>query len=390
MLSASPFLYWWRVLRFAVFGQQPKTAAELPIWAICVPLRLWHKPVRADGRTFEDLHAGNMAGRRILPLRAFYLLFLFLWPLAALSQALRRFSWLYWKMTMSRPELALQHPKASYTRDEIVLSRPDYTIGMFYAYWFNKERAAFFSLDDKRVFVSACQKAGLPIPRTFASREAAVATGKDIIVKEATSDLGYGVTILTSEELAEEEDTLERFVLQERLYNHPALLAAFPPTAPLSSFRVMTMLDPTTGEPRVVRTAVRIGRAGSAVDNTQQGGIWSRVDMRTGAIQSGVTRHDFGLYDNGKPIRHGEHPDTGKSFVGIRVPWWEEGKALALKAHATLAPGAITLGWDVALCEGAPVLLEVNVWTVLYDYDPDSDIFTPACELMLRELGRLS
>jgi hypothetical protein len=392
-LSASPFLYWARVVRFALLGRVPETADELPIWALTVPFRLWHAQVRGDGRTFEDLHTRGVSriGRRILPLRSLYLLFLFLWPLSAFARSLRRGRrfLFYWRTCLGRPELPLQHPHSDYEEREVTWARPDYTLGMLYAYWFHRTRDPFFALDDKREFVRACRAAGFPIPETL-TREEAIAKGGEYVVKEATSDLGYGVTVLDAKELAEVDEPLDKFVIQKRLKNHRALLAAFPETAPLSSFRVMTMLDPRTNEPTVVRTAVRIGRAGSDVDNTQQGGIWSRVDLRTGQIQAGVTRKTFGIYKEGRPLREGVHPDTGKSFVGLRVPWWDEGKALAVAAHKALAPNALSLGWDVALCEGAPVLLEVNVWTVLYDYDPDTDIFTPACELMLKKLKELT
>lgn len=378
--------------RFALLGQLPRTAEELPIWAMTVPLRMWKTVARADGRTFEDLHAVGIGetARKLLPLRSFYLLFLLLWPLSALGRALRRgpgFG-LYWKMAMSRPELAVQHPQSTYTEREVLWGRPDYTLGMFYAYWFNKERASFFALDDKREFARVMAAEGFPLPPALTVEEALSSEGP-VVVKDATSDLGYGVSIMAAAELRQLVEPLDQLVLQKRLCNHRTLLKFLPADAPLSSFRVMTMLEPVTKKPVVVRTAMRMGRAGSDVDNTQQGGIWARVAMDNGQIQGGVTRHSFGLYKHGKPVRETHHPDSGKSFVGVRVPWFEEGKRLAVRAHEQVAPEATTLGWDIALCEGAPVFLEVNVWTVLYDYEPDNDIFTPACALMLEKLREL-
>ena len=70
----------------------------------------------------------------------------------------------------------------------------------------------------------------------------------------------------------------DELVVQERLRNHPALLKAYPLDAPLSSLRVITMLDEETAEPRVLRCAVRIGRAGMPVDTTQPGGFWANLD----------------------------------------------------------------------------------------------------------------
>src|SRR5690606_21408888 len=146
------------------------------------------------------------------------------------------------------------------------------------------------------------------------------------VVKDPREDLGYGVRIVDAAQLAECDDDV---VIERVLRNHPVLLEAFPDTAPLSSFRVITTLDPKTREPRVVRCAIRIGRAGMAVDNTQQGGIWAKVDVRTGAILSGVTKETFGLRDENGPVRERVHPDTGRAFEGLGIPWFEECKGLA-------------------------------------------------------------
>ncbi|MFN7131784.1 MAG: sugar-transfer associated ATP-grasp domain-containing protein [Myxococcales bacterium] len=86
-------------------------------------------------------------------------------------------------------------------------------------------------------------------------------------------------------------------------------------------------------------------------------------------------------------MREPNHPDTGRPFAGIRVPWWDEGRRLALEAHRRLAPDALTLGWDVGLAAEAPVFLEVNVWTASYDYDPPDDAYAHDCALMLARLS---
>ena len=110
------------------------------------------------------------------------------------------------------------------------------------------------------------------------------------------------------------------------------------------------------------------------------------MDTATGSLQAGTSNKTFGRLENGEPIRHGAHVDTGTSFVGLRVPWFEEGRALALRAHRLLAPDGIALGWDVGLAADAPVLLEVNVWTTSYDYDPPSDAHGDACVAVLARL----
>lgn len=376
--------YWRRIVRFALLGRLPEAPDDVSIWALCVPYRLWRAPRRYDGTTFEDAYTrGAGRSRAFVPYRGLYLVFLFLWPFVAWLRALWRRTEAprYWRLFLARPDLSLLHPKSDYTEAEAAWSRPDFALGMYAAWDYSKTRADWHSLEDKGVFVKRAREAGLPIPPTVTSAEA-IARGGQWICKDPTADLGYGVAWLTAEELAEVDDHHE-IVVQERLYNHPAL--PFPKDAPLSTLRVITLLD-ANGEPTVSRCAVRIGRSGSPVDNTQQGGIWCRVDLETGELCAGVKKDDFGVWEDGHPIRHGEHPDNGRSFVGVRVPWFDEGRRLALEAHRKLAPDAPSLGWDVALAAEAPVLLEVNVWTVCYDYDPQTDAFTPSIDLILRRL----
>lgn len=380
--------YWRRVIAFALGGALPRSADDVPVWALTVPFTLWNAVVRHDGRTFAELYTPGLsaAARRLLPLRALYLAFLFAWPWVALVRSLGRGrAWRpYLHHALTFPELAVFHPKADYSAREVAWSRPDFSIGMFYAWVMHRSRAGYLRLDDKRYFLDVCERAGLPLPPTYTASEA-IALGGDFIAKDPQRDLGFGVTAVTGDELAAVREP-DRFIIQRRLRNHPTLRAIFGDEAPLSSFRVITTLDPETREPAVTRCAVRIGRADTDADNTAQGGIWARVDLDTGVILAGVTKKTFGVYKGGAPVLFGEHPDTGRSFVGVRVPWFDEGRAMALDAHRRIAPEAITLGWDIALTEESPVFLEVNVWTTCYDYDPPNDARAPACAWIVRGL----
>jgi hypothetical protein len=381
--------YWRRVARFALLGHPPRAVWDVPTWGLCVPFRLWRLPVRYDGVTFEENYSPGLSprARRLLPLRWLYLLFLVLWPWTAFLRALRpgRRGWRYFRGALRRPDLSVFFPRATFSERELDWSRPDHALGMFHACEYVRTRAAYFELDDKRAFHAACLRAGLPVPRRV-SRNEALALGGEWMVKDPRGDLGHGVRRLQASALAALPQS-EEVVIEEVLHNHPDLLVALPPTAPLCSFRVITTLDAASGEPRVSRCALRIGNAGAAADNTAQGGIWSQVDVESGAIRAGVKKKTFGKWQGEVPVRHGEHPDTGRSFVGLRIPRFEENVALALHAHRTLAPFALSLGWDVALAASGPALLEVNVWTVTYDYEPQTDQLTPSCQAILARLS---
>ena len=381
-------IYWYRICRFTLLRQRPSSPAEVPVWALGIPFILWHTPWRPSGRTFERSYFGSYGKmtRRLLPLRSLYLLFLFFWPFVAAIWALKRGrgAWRYWQGAMAYPDLALLHAKATYTDQEWRFTRPDFAIGMFYGLRWAQDTPDYLRLEDKNIFLERARAAGLPVPPTL-SVEEAEALGGPIFVKSSRGDLGFGIQVVDASELKEYEDAHE-MILQAPLKNHPALLTAFPEDAPLSTLRVTTIKDPTTGGHRIARCALRMGMAGAPTDNTAQGGIWANIDPETGEIKEGVTKETFGLWDGAMPRRTGTHPDTGRTFAGMKVPYWEIGRKMALEAQKALAPEALSMGWDIALAESGPVFLEVNVWTVVYDYDPPDDAFTPAATQIVEGL----
>ncbi|KPZ51782.1 hypothetical protein AN389_03902 [Pseudoalteromonas sp. P1-7a] len=102
---------------------------------------------------------------------------------------------------------------------------------------------------------------------------------------------------------------------------------------------------------------MRIGRNGRKVDNWsgKQGGIGVNVNIKNGALSSQGIDYSKNLYT--------EHPDTHVSFSGLVVPYWEEIINI-VKDAALQFPNLRALGWDIALAEDGPLVLEVNA-----DYD---------------------
>lgn len=146
-----------------------------------------------------------------------------------------------------------------------------------------------------------------------------------------------------------------------RLYvvNHPDLARLSP--GALSSIRVVTCLD-ENNRPEVTHAVLRMARTpGIVVDNFHAGGIAAPVDLLTGVLG---TATDLGL---GRATRWWEaHPLTGEQIRGRRIPLWDEVVDLVLRAHAAF-PDQIVVGWDVAVLEFGPRLIEGNK-------SPDLDI----------------
>lgn len=140
-------------------------------------------------------------------------------------------------------------------------------------------------------------------------------------------------------------------LLQPRLVNHASLRPLSPRA--LSTIRVMTTRRP--GQPaRFLAGVLRMGTGSSTADNFAQGGIASAIDADTGVI--GEARR---LDKQHRTHVHRTHPDSGATIPGFRVPFWEESVRLAVDAHTRL--GSVPcVGWDVAVLEDGPVLLEGN------------------------------
>ncbi|WP_162918807.1 sugar-transfer associated ATP-grasp domain-containing protein [Taklimakanibacter deserti] len=142
------------------------------------------------------------------------------------------------------------------------------------------------------------------------------------------------------------------FVVQPRLVNHP-LLKDISNDA-LATVRVLTCRDEKGGfEATNAAFRMAIG-ANSVVDNFHQGGLAAPVDLATGRIglasDMGVRPH-VGWRDT--------HPVTGIAFIGRTLPFWADVLELARRAHAAF-PQRTAIGWDVAMLEDGPCIIEGN------------------------------
>mmetsp|Transcript_33378 Transcript_33378/g.93659 ORF Transcript_33378/g.93659 Transcript_33378/m.93659 type:complete len:437 (-) Transcript_33378:104-1414(-) len=159
------------------------------------------------------------------------------------------------------------------------------------------------------------------------------------------------------------------WIIQERLYNCEELQALLPADAPLSTFRVITMVDPTAEDPESSHTAMtfvfRAGRAGKSTDHSS---VLYAVDPATLKIQSGKMFSNW--YQVGK-VGIGNllskqnvtlHPDTKRDLSGKELTCARDACNICVDAHRRLMPHVPTIGWDVAVAKGhGAVLLEANL-----------------------------
>ena len=159
-------------------------------------------------------------------------------------------------------------------------------------------------------------------------------------INSASGDLGW----------IHADTVARRFLFEETLVQHEALGAVFPSS--VNTIRVVTCAG--LGEPPVVVAALlRLGAEGRVVDNASQGGVFVGVELETGRLLPSA--HRFFKYGGGV---YATHPDTGFRFAGFEVPFFPE-VLMAAKNAAAHVPHEL-VGWDIAVTEAGPVIIEGN------------------------------
>jgi hypothetical protein len=143
-----------------------------------------------------------------------------------------------------------------------------------------------------------------------------------------------------------------RLIVQPRLNAHPAL--ADLTTGALPTIRIVTCLDEHEA-PEAIGGVFRMSIGDNrTVDNFHAGGIAANVDLQTGKLSRATNM--------GSDARLGwlaAHPNTGAQIEGCTLPLWEETKRLAIAAHREFAD-RVVIGWDIAILEDGPIVIEGN------------------------------
>ncbi len=140
------------------------------------------------------------------------------------------------------------------------------------------------------------------------------------------------------------------WLIEEYLVQHP-VIARLNPTS-VNTIRIWVLrTTPTLSE--VLVAYLRIGRAGSWVDNVASGGFIAPIDVNSGSLGPGQEAAATRRY-------HPTHPDHGAIIEGLEVPYWKEVVQVAQVALAAF-PGLRFAGLDIAIGEHGPMVVELNV-----------------------------
>ena len=175
-----------------------------------------------------------------------------------------------------------------------------------------------------------------------------------IVLKSSDGQCGEGIKIINAENINEEKllqelhatdnDLIEEFIVQ-----HDDLMKLSP--SGLNTIRIFTQLN-KNDKVEILGTRLRI-TIDSYVDNLAAGNIAAPINEKTGIVEGSGVYSDITKQDEVK------HPITKVKIIGFQVPFWEESMQL-VKDAALLYKENRSIGWDVAITNNGPELLEGN------------------------------
>ncbi len=188
-------------------------------------------------------------------------------------------------------------------------------------------------------------------------KAAALRFGQQVFVKPKDAAGGKGAAVIdVGSDAFATIQTLKSFIVQPVIRQHADLNRLFPKS--INTLRIDTFLE--GGSYTHNAAVVRVGTGDLFVDNWDKGAIAVGVELDTGRLMRTGWRKNKFADQNGFDV----HPDTGIRFDGYQLPFWSESKDLVCRAAETLQPMR-SLGWDVAITDSGPILVEVNdVWGI--------------------------
>lgn len=174
------------------------------------------------------------------------------------------------------------------------------------------------------------------------------------VMKSSDGQCGAGVEVRDTREfnittLVEKLKATGNNLVEEYVTQHHELMRLSP--SGLNTVRIITQLDPEN-QVHILGARLRIS-VNSVVDNMAAGNIAAPINLETGVVDgpgvySDITKHEESV-----------HPVTGVEIEGFQIPFWKDAVELAKNA-ALVDTGNRSVGWDIAITENGPELIEGN------------------------------
>lgn len=138
----------------------------------------------------------------------------------------------------------------------------------------------------------------------------------------------------------------KQVLVEEYVLQHSKMNELFPYS--VNTLRIVSAYK--NGKTTILFRAIRIGNGKNVVDNFNHGGMYSVVNEK-GIIKKPAIDKNGVVYT--------EHPVTKTEIVGFQIPYFKEAIAM-VKEAAKVVPEVGLVGFDIAITEKGPVMIEGN------------------------------
>ena len=179
--------------------------------------------------------------------------------------------------------------------------------------------------------------------------------GEDVVFAKQTET--FGGQGITREPVSAETDYKElynrlmenkQYLIEDAIVQHSKMNELY--SGSVNTLRMVTLVD-NDNVPHFMYALIRMGQKGAKVDNISSGGMYAPVN------EKGIITH--AAFCDKEGICHDVHPTSGTKLIGFEIPYFAEAVELVKKA-ALVVPGMRYVGWDIAITEKGPILVEGN------------------------------
>ncbi len=220
------------------------------------------------------------------------------------------------------------------------------------------DKSMFYTLNDKtefdRRYSEYLGRGFIDLHRADASELAEFCKDKKTVFAKSTED--FGGAGMSREYIAPDTDfdalykkfcDNGQFLIEEEIVQHEQMSRLCP--ASVNTVRIATINY--KGEVHFMYALLRVGNGVNCVDNICSGGMYVLIGEDGVIHKNAYCNDDFRYYE--------AHPVTGVKFAGFEVPYFNDAVEMCKKA-AAVEPKIGYVGWDVAITDKGPVLVEGN------------------------------
>lgn len=228
------------------------------------------------------------------------------------------------------------------------------------------DRTSFHKFEDKAefnsIFNNYLKRNWMVLDdKNYSDFEKFLKDNKAIIVKPIDDEGGNGVEKFVYSEDLDCRELYKKLIdsgqllIEECIKQHEDMNILYDKS--VNTMRMFTFYK--NGESYFLQAVLKIGNGG-VVDNFSSGGMYTYVSDLGDVYVEAIDKND-NIYST--------HPVSNHKIVGFKVPMFKEAVEL-VKECAKIVPEVAYVGWDVAISENGPVIVEGNCFPGVFQVKP--------------------